>query len=90
MAATNLQPQHQPKFGQTDSKECDNCHRIFETINQLEDHNNGNQWGCDECLICFTSKLYADLHKLKELPDTSYLKDHIPTSTKLQFAAGVR
>ena len=38
VAATNLQPQHQPEFDQTDSKECDNCHRIFDTLNQLEDH----------------------------------------------------
>ena len=38
VAATNLQPQHQPEFDQTDSKECDNCHSIFDTLNQLEDH----------------------------------------------------
>ena len=57
---------------------------------QLEDLNNENQWGCDECFICYTSKFYADLHELEEHPDTSYVRDHIPTSTKLQFAAEVR
>ena len=90
VAATNLQTQHHPEFSPTDSKECDNYHRKFETKIQLEDHNDENQWGCDECFICYTSKFYADLHELEEHPDTSYLRDHIPTSTKLQFAAGVR
>ena len=49
-----------------------------------------NQWGCDECFICYTSKFQAELPELEEHPDTFYVHDHNPTSTKLQFAARVR
>ena len=26
-----------------------------------------NQFGCDECFHCYTSKFYADLHELEQL-----------------------
>ena len=45
-----------------------------------------DQFGCDECFHCYTSKFYADLHELEQHPDTFYVRDHIPSSTKEHFA----
>jgi hypothetical protein len=70
-------------------RKCDNCHKFFETEHQLELHDARNQFGCEDCSICFTSKFYADLHELDKHPGTSYARDHIPDSTKLQFASGL-
>ena len=70
-------------------QECDNCHEVFETPHQLELHDAKNQFGCEDCSICFTSKFYADLHELEKHPETSYARDYIPDSTKLQFASGL-
>ena len=72
--------------------ECNNCHRVFENKAELEKHNETYQFGCEDCFICFTSKFYADLHELElhDDPENCYVRDHIPNSTKLQFAVGVR
>ena len=53
----------------------------------MEQHNEMNEWGCDECYLCYTSKFFADLHELEIHPGTSYARDHIPKETKLQFAS---
>jgi hypothetical protein len=79
---------HQPRLSQ--GSKCDNCHTVFETKRQLELHDEMNQFGCEDFYICFTSKFHADLHELKKHPDTSYVVNHIPYTTKLQFAAGFR
>ena len=65
---------------------------VFDVESQLDLHNDVNQFGCDEdgCGICFTSKYLADLHELEAHPGTSYARDHIPQSTKKDFANGRR
>ena len=83
---SNYQPQLSPTADQ--GSKCDNCFTVFETRSQLELHDKMNQFGCEECYICFTSKFCADLHELEKHPDTSYVVNHIPYTTKLQFAAG--
>ena len=68
------------------SIQCDNCHKCFETRDQLTDHDELHQFGCDDCGICYTSQYFADLHELAEHPGTYYALNIIPHSTKLQFA----
>ena len=82
--------QTQPSQNADQGSKCDNCRTVFETRSQLELHDEMNQFGCEECYICFTSKFRADLHELEKHPDTSYVVNHIPYTTKLQFAAGFR
>jgi len=79
-----LAPEHE---GVLSNKECDNCHKVFETADQLAQHNETYGFGCEDCFICYTSKLNVDLHELEMHPDTSYAREHIPTSTKLHFAS---
>ena len=66
--------------------QCDNCSKPFRTRSQLQLHDETNQFGCDDCFLCFTTKFYADLHQLEAHPDTSYVRDHVPHSTKQHFA----
>ena len=72
------------------SNKCDNCGKNCESIVELENHNEEHQYGCDDCYLCFTSKYIADLHELEMHPGTTYARDHIPDTTKIQFAAGHR
>ena len=82
--------------GQVDDDECkcENCNKIFENEKQLQTHLDQHGWGCDECFVCFTTKLSADLHEMEyhgHDPDSiSYIRNHIPESTKQMFAAGHR
>ena len=72
-------------------RKCDNCHKVFETEHQLELHDARNQFGCEDCSICFTSTFYADLQKLHKHPRSSYACDQILPSYSLprDFNAGV-
>ena len=91
--STNHPPnQHQDQLKPTKENECDNCQKVFENKEELKDHNEIYQFGCEDCYLCFTSKYYADLHELElhNHPDNCYVRDHIPNSTKLEFAAGAR
>jgi hypothetical protein len=72
-------------FAETSNIKCEHCSKPFETTNQLQQHEEMNQFGCDECFLCYTSKFYADLHELEQHPDTFYVRDHIPSSTKQHF-----
>ena len=71
---------------------CENCGKSFGRKEELELHLELHGYGCDEdeCRICFTSKYLVDLHELETHPDTSYARDHIPSSTKEDFARGKR
>ena len=90
VSAIYLQQQQEKAPVPIDDKECDNWHKVFETKQKLEHHNDEYQFGCEDCFICFTSTFHADLHELDKHPDTCYASDHIPPFTKLQFAAEVR
>ena len=59
-------------FAEISSIKCEHCSKAFETLEQLQDHEEMNQFGCDECFHCYTSKFYADLHELEQHPDTFY------------------
>ena len=67
--------------------QCDNCQAAFENKQQLYQHSESHGYGCDDCFICYTSKFLVDLHELQVHPETSYARDHIPESTKIEFAA---
>ena len=67
---------------------CETCHKTFETEEQFHEHDAAHQFCCDECFICFTTKVMADLHELEEHPNTHYADTYIPQSTKLLFACG--
>ena len=71
-------------------QECDNCHEVFENETKLEEHNDKYKFGCEDCNMCFTSKLKYDFHELEKHSESSYVQDLIPPTTKLQFAAGYR
>ena len=66
--------------------QCDNCRKPFQTRDQLTEHDEIHQFGCDDCGICYTSQYFADLHELAVHPGTYYALHIIPDSTKLQFA----
>ena len=66
------------------------AHEAFENETELNKHNEKFEFGCEDCSICFTSKLMYDLHELEKHPDSNYARDIIPQTTKLQFAAGVK
>ena len=74
--------------------ECENCGKSFESEEMLQTHGDEHGWGCDDCLLCFTSKYLADLHELEhhaESPDSiGYIRDYIPETTKRLFALGHR
>ena len=66
--------------------QCENCNQSFKTKDQLADHDEINQFGCDDCGLCYKSQYLADLHELAVHPGTYYALHIIPDSTKLQFA----
>ena len=73
---------------------CENCNKNFESEEMLNNHIDKHGWGCDDCHICFTSKLAADLHEMEHHGDTpdsiGYIRDHVPESTKQLYTAGHR
>ena len=68
--------------------QCETCHKTFDTEDQFNDHDNAHNYCCDECYLCFTTQLIADLHELEYHPNTHYSDTYIPQSTKLLFASG--
>ena len=70
--------------------QCETCHQNFETQEQFKHHDEAHQFCCDECFICFTSQVIADLHELEAHPNTHYANTYIPQSTKVLFASGQR
>ena len=78
--------QHAPSY------KCDNCGKIFGRKEELDAHNEMNQFGCEECCFCFTSKYLADLHELETHPEDVdfYIINHVPETTKRDFANGKR
>ena len=70
------------------SLQCETCQNTFETEEEFNDHDNAHQFCCDECYICFTTQVLADLHELETHPNTHYADTYIPESTKLLFASG--
>ena len=74
--------------------ECENCGKNYESEEELKTHTDQHEWGCEDCLLCFTTKYSADLHELEHHADTpdsiAYIRDYIPETTKKMFAAGHR
>jgi hypothetical protein len=70
------------------SLQCETCNKNFETEEEFNVHDNAHQFCCDECYICFTTQVLADLHELETHPNTHYADTYIPQSTKLLFASG--
>ena len=82
---THQDPVAQPCYVPPSDSQCEHCGKPFKSKDDLELHYEANQWGCDECYLCYTSKELADLHELAEHPGTFYALQHIPNSTKLKF-----
>ena len=75
----------------TSQLNCENCGKIFHTKDAFKSHNDEHEWGCEDCSVCLTSKYLFDLHEMEYHPDsTSYIRDHIPESTKKLFETGHR
>ena len=72
------------------SYQCVNCRAIFENERKLKEHQDKHEFGCDECYICYETKFHVDLHELEKHGNSTYARDHIPYTTKLQFSAGCR
>ena len=80
------QPFHLQNLQHQQPLQCDTCYKIFESLDDLEKHDAMHQFCCDQCNICYTTQVDADLHELQVHPDESYARDFIPMSTKLLFA----
>merc|ERR1712179_286526 len=80
-------PQHQSHPSQT--YQCETCLELFKYPSELLEHNEKHEYCCDECNICYETKLDADLHELELHQDAGY-PDDIPPSTKRLFATGMR
>ena len=91
-SACDLIPQLDGAFASLTYFECENCRKSFPSKDDLDLHNELNQYGCDEdeCGMCFTSKYLADLHELEMHPETSYARIHIPDTTKVDYINGKR
>ena len=66
--------------------QCADCHKVFETNEELNNHDETHEFGCEDCNLCFTTKQLCDLHELAKHPGSTYALLHIPYLTKLQFA----
>ena len=65
--------------------QCDTCHKVFQTNYEFKEHD-AMEFCCDDCSICYSTQLEADLHILQVHPDDNYARDFIPESSKLIFA----
>ena len=63
---------------------CETCGIVFPNTNEFKEHDS-LQFCCDDCGICYATKLEADFHELKVHPDETYARNFIPESTKLLF-----
>ena len=84
----SLEDQNTPQNSTESSLQCETCHKHFETQDQFNHHDEAHQFCCDECFICFTTQVIADLHELEAHPNTHYANTYIPQSTKVLFASG--
>ena len=68
--------------------ECDNCQKPFTSIQDLNQHLEEHQYGCEEeeCRICFPSQYQSHLLQLECHPHTDFVRNHILESTKRDFA----
>ena len=72
-------PENSPELLQ-----CETCHTIFETKYEFEKHDE-LQFCCDDCNICYSTKLESDLHALRVHEDEYYAQNFVPESTKAIF-----
>ena len=89
--------QHQDQIPQLDGclpdtfspphHQCENCHQIFGTKEQLCMHQEAHEYGCDDCRICHTSKHLTDMLELECHPGTYYALHHIRPATLREFAS---
>ena len=72
--------------------ECDSCALKFIVKEEWYEHKHyghdivvGHDFCCDECLICFKTKLESDFHELESHAEEHYALNEIPEPTKLIF-----
>ena len=70
-----------------DTKEftCETCGMNFTNLSDFKKHD-ALGFCCDECGICYSTQLSADLHELEVHPNPHYANTYIPESTKKIFA----
>ena len=66
--------------------QCETCKQTFQTSDEYKKHDT-LQFCCDDCGICYETKLESDLHVLKVHPDETYARNFIPEATKLLFTS---
>ena len=67
---------------------CETCYTTFKTKSDFEKHDE-LQFCCDDCNICYSTQLEADLHALRVHQDEYYAQNLIPESTKIIYAKQV-
>ena len=82
-----LQPEHVHSLPQDIFSQplvCETCQKVFKNIEEYNEHDL-LQFCCDDCGICYSTQVQADLHVLQVHPDEMYAREFIPESTKLLF-----
>ena len=80
----HIASKHETLVKDTEVK-CEYCSKTFQTNEMLKKHNEENQFGCDDCFICFETQFHADLHEIGKHPDSVDAAKYIPNSTKQLF-----
>ena len=66
--------------------QCETCKQTFQTSDEYKKHDT-LQFCCDDCGICYETKLESDLHVLKVHTDETYARNFIPEASKLVFTS---
>ena len=75
----------QAQHNSQENLQCETCHKVFKSSYDFKKHDE-MQFCCDDCNICYSTQLEADLHALEVHPDETYARNFIPEATKLIFA----
>ena len=74
---------------QANHLQCETCHEIFENRDEYDEHDK-LEYCCDDCGICYATKIDADFHALQVHPDKNYAKEYISDTTKKLFAENLK
>ena len=74
-----------PELLCTEQLRCETCQTVFTNQNDFKKHD-ALEFCCDDCGICYSTQVEADLHVLQVHPNESYARNYIPASTKMIFA----
>ena len=75
---------HLPQETFSEPLMCETCQKVFKSTDEYNEHDK-LQFCCDDCGICYSTQVQADLHVLQVHPVEMYGREFIPESTKLLF-----